>query len=80
MQRMTRQMPNKIGYYVPLDTGGEIKECRITCAPHAGTSVFGDPIDQLGKYEDLGYSPKELREIIPAAARYNLLPKSDNKK
>ena len=77
MQRMTRQLPNKIGYYVPLDMGGGFKECRITCAPHAGTSIFGDPIDQLGKYEDLGYSPKELREIIAVAASRNLLPKCE---
>lgn len=75
MLRMTRQTPNKMGYYVPMDMGREFKECRITCAPHAGTCIFGDPIDQLGKYEDLGYTPKESREIITAAARYNLLPR-----
>ena len=76
MQRMTRQCPGGHGYYAPLDMGGEFKECRITCAPHAGTCLFGEPIDQLGKYEDLGYTPKELREIILAAARYKLLPKA----
>ena len=76
MQRMTRQCSNGAGYYAPLDLGGDAKECRIMYAPHAGTSIFGDPINQLGKYEDLGYTPKELREIIAAADRYNLLPKT----
>lgn len=76
MQRMTRKCHDGVHYRVPLNYCSSLAEIRITCAPHGGPDIFGDPIDVLGKYEDLGYTPKELAQIIESARRYNLLPKS----
>ena len=77
MKKMTRACPNGRGYYIPLDTGQDFTEFRITHASAAGTCLFGEPVDKLAKYEELGYEPKELAEMLKAAARFNLLPKRE---
>lgn len=79
MRRLTRKCPNNLSYRIPLDMGDENTECRITYAPHGGTCVFGDHVDLLGRYEDLGYEPNELAKIIEIAARYRLLPEQTKK-
>lgn len=74
MQKMTRACPNGRGHYIPLDAGRDFTEFRITHAGAAGTCLFGEPVDRLAKYEELGYEPKELAEILKAAAVFHLLP------
>lgn len=74
MKKMTRTCPNGRGHYIPLDAGRDFTEFRITHAAAAGTCLFGEPVDRLAQYEELGYEPKELQEILKKMARFNLLP------
>lgn len=69
--RFTRRCCTTDKYRVPLLDGQEVyfveashdafRLERNTSIPDA---YFGDAINRLGEYEDLGYSPEELKKLI----------------
>ncbi|RDU22184.1 hypothetical protein [Anaerosacchariphilus polymeriproducens] len=59
-ERRTRKNPGSRGYRVPGHTAGEF---RIVGMERGGdVTYFGDMVDELGQYEDLG-TIKELQEL-----------------
>jgi len=65
MERMTIKKPGPNGgYRLPLIRSNWDVECDKGQA-----DVYGEPIDRLGQYEDLGMDPKELLKELAFAAR-----------
>lgn len=57
-QRMTIKNPGGAGYRIPLSRGGIIEMKWQQEQP----VLFGNPVDKLGRYEDIG-TPREFAEL-----------------
>lgn len=71
MERMTIKNPSGQGYRLPISRSGtwHIKnDGRFS-------DIFGDPINRLGEYEDLGMDPDEIRKELETAERHRQLIK-----
>lgn len=71
MNRMTLKNPSDNGYRLPFSRSGEWR------MENKGqfSDIYGDPINRLGQYEDLGMEPDEIRRELEMAARYRQLLK-----
>lgn len=68
MERMTFARSEKIGGYM-------IPTRRAGCLRIEFEYVHGDVVNRLGKYEDLGMEPEELKKELEMAERYRQLIK-----
>lgn len=66
MQRMTVKNPNANTYRVPVE---KLDTFRIESAG-LNTAFMGTMVDKLGKYEDIGLTPEEIKEIIKEIPKY----------
>lgn len=60
MERMTIINPNKSTYRAPIE---RIDTFRIE-SNGLNIAIMGAMVDKLGKYEDLGLTPEEIKEKI----------------
>ena len=66
MERMTLKNPNNQGYRIPIGRSGTL---RIESNGRF-SDIFGDAINLLGRFEDLGMDPEAIRIELEVAARY----------
>lgn len=71
MQRMTIRKPGADGgYRLPLIRSNWKVECD-----KGQSDVYGEPVNRLGQFEDLGMEPDEIRRRLDMAERYEQLIK-----
>ena len=71
MARMTLKNPNNQGYRIPMSRAGTL---RIESNGRF-SDIFGDMVNRLGQFEDLGMEPDEIRKELQTAENYRQLIK-----
>lgn len=61
MRKMTHINPDGVTYRVPVEQAGHF---TLSSAEFNG-AFLGDIVDRLGRFEELGLEPEELRRLIP---------------
>ena len=65
VQRMTISNPNSSTYRIPIE---KVDLFRVE-STGLNTAFMGTMIDRLGKYEDLGLTPEEIKEMLKDGRR-----------
>lgn len=69
--RMTQRNPSGTTYRLPLCRAGQF---RVEHG-HGQADIYGDPINRLGQFEDLGLEPEEIVRALQEVERYRELRK-----